>query len=444
MKIIPQSIVGRVTWLVAFVGLLSFLMHLLVVASLVRPLFNDMTSAVAGQVILVKALVTQANPTPTPQAIQKNLPPNMQIFVLTKPLSDQLAEPPRIAQSAIAPMRDKLPADIRLGIPRESSSELQKQLLFDFDHKGQTWRISYDVFPPVLVLLGSILGWLSLVALGVFASLYVGVRLVTRPMSEVAERLAVQGHGIQPLPQPKHAAREVRAMVQAFNQLVDEVKSADARKMQMLAGLSHDLRTPLTRLRLRAETRFEEPDAEAYEQDISAMQKMIDQFMAYVHGNARGRLGELQHVTEQIIQVLQNYSDEECSAQLLLDDSELKLPETAFKRLLTNLIDNALAYGGAPVRLVLVQKNDPLQATAALTVYDQGAGMSAREFEQALQPFVRLSESNEVGHSGLGLAIVAQIADQFGGNLQVVSQTDQLFGIEFSWPIQKMPALESR
>jgi two-component system, OmpR family, osmolarity sensor histidine kinase EnvZ len=294
------------------------------------------------------------------------------------------------------------------------------------------------------VLLGSILGWLSLVALGVFASLYVGVRLVTRPMSEVAERLAVQGHGIQPLPQPKHAAREVRAMVQAFNQLVDEVKSADARKMQMLAGLSHDLRTPLTRLRLRAETRFEEPDAEAYEQDISAMQKMIDQFMAYVHGNARGRLGELQHVTEQIIQVLQNYSDEECSAQLLLDDSELKLPETAFKRLLTNLIDNALAYGGAPVRLVLVQKNDPLQATAALTVYDQGAGMSAREFEQALQPFVRLSESNEVGHSGLGLAIVAQIADQFGGNLQVVSQTDQLFGIEFSWPIQKMPALESR
>jgi two-component system, OmpR family, osmolarity sensor histidine kinase EnvZ len=438
MKIIPHSIVGRVTWLVACVGLLSFLMHLLVVASLVRPLFNDMTSAVAGQVILVKALVTQANPTPTPQDIQKNLPPNMQILVLTKPLSDQLAEPPRIAQSAIAPMRDKLPADVRLGIPRESSSELQKQLLFDFDHKGQTWRISYDVFPPVLVLLGSILGWLSLVALGVFASLYVGVRLVTRPMSEVAERLAAQGHGIQPLPQPKHAAREVRAMVQAFNQLVDEVKSADAKKMQMLAGLSHDLRTPLTRLRLRAETRFEEPDAQAFEEDISAMQKMIDQFMAYVHGNARASLGREESVVEQLSRLMSQYPDEVCSLDIALKDAELTLPNMGFQRLMTNLLDNALAYGAAPLEVTFAHRRVDGVPCAAITVYDSGKGMSALEFDSAKQPFVRLGDSQGVGHSGLGLAIASQIADQLNGKLSTRNRADGMFGVEFSWPLAKL------
>jgi signal transduction histidine kinase len=251
MKLMPQSIIARVTWLVAAVGLLSFVMHAFVVIILTRSLFSDMTAALAGQVVLVRALVTQAAVPPTSQELQQHLPPSMQVVSSTHALNTQLRELPRLAKFAMAPMRERLPADIRINVPQGSVYDLQKQFLFEFDHAGQTWRISYEVSPPVFVLFGSILGWLSLVALAVSASLYVGVRLVTRPMSEVAEQIAIQGQAIQPLPQPRHAAQEVRAMVQAFNQLVDEVQSADKKKMQMLAGLSHDLRTPLTRLRLR-------------------------------------------------------------------------------------------------------------------------------------------------------------------------------------------------
>jgi two-component system, OmpR family, osmolarity sensor histidine kinase EnvZ len=438
MKIIPESIVGRVAWLVAFVGLLSFLMHVIVVASLVRPLFNDMTSALAGQVIMVKALITQANPSPTPQDIQKHLPPNMQILMFANASVDRPIEPPHLAQRAMRHMRDNLPSDIRVGIPRESSSYFQRQLLFDFEHQGKTWRISYDVFPPVLALLGSILGWLSLVALGVFASLYVGVRLVTRPMSEVAERLAAQGHGIQPLPQPKHAAREVRAMVQAFNQLVEEVKSADAKKMQMLAGLSHDLRTPLTRLRLRAETRFEEPDALEFEQDISAMQKMIDQFMAYVHGNTRASLGREESVVEQLSRLMSQYPDEVCSLDIALKVNDLTLPNMGFQRLMTNLFDNALAYGAAPLEVTLTYRLVDGLRFAAITVYDSGEGMTALEFDSAKLPFVRLGDAQGVGHSGLGLAIASQIADQLSGKLSIHRRADGMFGVEFAWPISRL------
>jgi two-component system, OmpR family, osmolarity sensor histidine kinase EnvZ len=438
MKIVPQSIVARVAWLVAFFGLLSFLMHVIVVAALVRPLFNDMTSAVAGQVVLVKALVTQANPSLTPQDIQKQLPVNMRIYRPTNELVDRLAAPPRLAQSAMSPMREKLPSDIRVGVPVESTSELQKQLLFDFEYQGKTWRISYDVFPPVLVLLGSILGWLSLVAFGVSASLYVGVRLVTRPMSEVAQRIAAQGHAIKPLPQPKYAAQEVRAMVQAFNQLVDEVQTADQKKMQMLAGLSHDLRTPLTRLRLRAETRFQEPDAKEFEQDISAMQKMIDQFMAYVHGNTRSGLGREELVGDQLSRLIRQYPDEVCGLNIALKDTDLTLPDMGFQRLMTNLLENALTYGAAPLEVLLNARVVKGVQWAAITVYDSGKGMNAVEFDLAKQPFVRLSDANGVGHSGLGLAIATQIADQLNGTLSAHTRGDGMFGIEFAWPIHHL------
>jgi two-component system, OmpR family, osmolarity sensor histidine kinase EnvZ len=438
MKIIPESIVGRVAWLVAFVGLLSFLMHVIVVSLLIRPLFSDMTLAVVGQVVMAKALVTQSNPTPTPQDVQKYMQPGMRIFMPANTLSNQLAEPPYVAQPTIAPMRAQLPADIQLGIPRTSSSELQKQLLFDFEHQGQIWRISYDVFPPIVVFLGSILGWLSLVALGVFASLYAGVRLVTRPMSEVAQQIVAQGQSIQPLPQPKHAAREVRAMVGAFNQLVDEVKSADAKKMQMLAGLSHDLRTPLTRLSLRAETCFQQSDTEEFEQDISAMQKMIDQFMAYVHGNARASLGREESVVEQLSRLMSQYPDDVCSLDIALKDTELTLPKMGFQRLMTNLLDNALAYGAVPIEVTLTQRVVDHSPFAAITVYDSGKGMSAIEFDNAKQPFVRLGDAQGVGHSGLGLAIGSQIADQLSGQLSTHKRADGMFGVEFAWPISRL------
>jgi two-component system, OmpR family, osmolarity sensor histidine kinase EnvZ len=438
MKIIPQSIVARVVWLVALVGLLSFLLHVYVVIFLVRPMFHNMTSAVAGQVILVRSLVMQAATAPNPQDLQKYLPPNMRISSPVDSLEGVQAAPPRFAEVVMSPMREKLLESIRLSIPIESSIEMQKQLFFDFEHAGQNWRISYDVFPPAFVLLGSMLGWLALVALGISGSFYVGVRLVTRPMSEVAGRIATQGHRIQPLQQPKHAAQEVRAMVRAFNQLVEEVQSADKKKMQMLAGLSHDLRTPLTRLRLRAETRFQEPDAQAFEQDISAMQRMIDQFMAYVHGNTRASLGREESVVEQLSRLMSHYPENTHSLDIAFNDPSLSLPSLGLGRILTNLMDNALAYGTAPWEVKLHERIIEGVHFAVITVYDGGQGMTAAEFEIAKQPFVRLGDAQGVGHSGLGLAIASQIADQLNGRLSTHRRSDGRFGIEFAWPITRL------
>jgi two-component system, OmpR family, osmolarity sensor histidine kinase EnvZ len=436
MKLMPQSIVARLTWLVALVGGLSFLLHALLVTFLARPLFNDMTIAVAGQVRLVKALVEQASTPPSEQDIQAILPANMRIQSSTEG-RDITNETPLPARGVASALQQSLPVGVVLRIQDEPDSASQKQFVFYFEHAGQPWRIRYAVLPPTSLLLGSVLGWLSLVALGVSVSMFFGIRMVTRPMSEIAKQIAAQGNGIAPLPLPKQASEEIRAIVHAFNQLVDEVKTADAKKMQMLAGLSHDLRTPLTRLRLRAETRFQETDTEAFEQDISAMQKMIDQFMAYVHGNARASLGRPYPVIEQIKQVIRGYPDHLCIAQFEIHNLGIELPDTAFQRLLTNLLDNAFAHGGAAVKVVLSERYENGHQHAVLTVYDSGLGMTAEQFKKALQPFVRLVEANGVGHSGLGLAIVAQIADQFGGKLCIVRRSDQTFGIEFSWPIQK-------
>ena len=114
-----------------------------------------------------------------------------------------------------------------------------------------------------------------------------------------------------------------------------------------------------------------------------------------------------------------------------IESVTLAVHDLVVQRLLTNLIDNALAYGRAPVEV-------SLQATvegAELRVTDHGAGMSAEDFERAQQPFVRLTNArSELGHCGLGLAIVAQVARQLGGRLRAQRGADGRFGIVFTLP----------
>ena len=111
---------------------------------------------------------------------------------------------------------------------------------------------------------------------------------------------------------------------------------------------------------------------------------------------------------------------------------EHKAPDLAIQRLLTNLIDNALAHGGSPVQVELTQRG----TQAVLTVYDHGAGMTDEQFVRAQEPFVRLRQSpGELGHCGLGLAIVAQIVRQLGAQLSLAPASNgRPFGISVSIP----------
>jgi two-component system, OmpR family, osmolarity sensor histidine kinase EnvZ len=439
MKLGFQSIVARVTWLVACIGILSFALHILVISFWLRPLLNDLTSAVTGQVTLVRALIAQAPVDTDAGLIQKLLPANIRIERLREQPHWSLDDMPIFARGRIKEIQAKLPIEVQFHIATGSELAVtDMQWLFDFQHGQTYWRMYYSVLPPIMVLFGSIFGWLALITLAISISLLVGVRLVTRPLSDFAKQISAQGHQIQTLSEPVHTVPEILAIVRSFNELVDKVKQADAKKLQMLAGLSHDLRTPLTRLRLRLETQFSGPEAEELERDIDAMQNMVNQFMAYVHGDSQASLGQSDSVMEQILHTVSHYPNQACRVDFLLNDPDLKLPDLAFQRLLTNLLDNAFTYGEPPVEVVLSCQEADGVYEAVLTVYDCGAGLSVEDFIKAQQPFVRLEHAkSDVGHSGLGLAIVMQIAGQLNGTLRSEKDRQQRFGISFAWPIAR-------
>jgi len=286
--------------------------------------------------------------------------------------------------------------------------------------------------PSRSVLTGTLTVWLLLLAAVTLSALLVSVRLIARPIGELARALAEQQGTLRPLPLRSDASAELQALIAAFNQLAHQTAAAAQARQQLLAGVSHDLRTPLARLRLRVETQCEPALADALTADLLALERIVSQFLSYVQGDSGVPLGDVVPLARSVRAVLQRYAGADPPLQLSIDDIEQPAPDLAVQRLLANLIDNALAYGGAPIGVALKAVPDG----AELRVSDAGHGMNDEDFLRAQQPFVRLTRTrSELGHCGLGLAIVAQVARQLGGRLSAERQADDgRFAIVVSLP----------
>jgi two-component system, OmpR family, osmolarity sensor histidine kinase EnvZ len=220
-------------------------------------------------------------------------------------------------------------------------------------------------------------------------------------------------------------------VVRAFNDLVHQVSDQTQLRQQLLAGVSHDLRTPLARLRLRVETQCADRLASELTADLLALEHIVDQFLAYVQGDTDSPPSQLRPLVEAVRDVVTPYQDAGQPVLTELEPVQLPVPQLAVRRLLANLIDNALHYGCAPVRVALVQA----QQGPELQVWDQGEGLTPDEFARAQQPFVRLGGARpDVGHCGLGLAIATQMARQLGGSLHAIQDPKCGFGIVLRLP----------
>ena len=275
--------------------------------------------------------------------------------------------------------------------------------------------------------------WVVVLALGAVMALVLTVRVITRPLERLAAQMVEQQEPFgAPLVLERGASSEVATLVGAFNKLSQQVRATQQERQQLLAGVSHDLRTPLARLRLRVETQLDSVPpavAEQLDGDLRALQHIVEQFLHYVQGETTPRAGPLVPLVDLLHEMPAAYP----RVQGDIDPTvHISLPELALRRLLGNLLDNALTHGATPVVLQLKR----LEAGLLLAVQDGGPGLSSDEFAQAQQPFVRLGpEHNTVGHCGLGLAIATQMARQLGGELQVRPRTEaQAFAIELRLP----------
>jgi len=437
MRLSPRSLVARIGLLVAVVGVLSLALHLAVIWLWVKPLGDELPMAMQNQVRLTRALLARTSASER-AAVAAAF--GTDHFVIER-REGMVAAPPRPVRPMPAPLLERL----RRGVGPEFTVQFVPpgpggdggEIQFDFQLQGEQWRIAERGHPPLLAMLGTGLGWLILVGVGVFVSLGLGVRSIARPMGQLARQLSVQGPRLRSVPLPSNAGTELTAVVAAFNQLVAEVERAEQVKQHMLAGVAHDLRTPLSRLRLRVETECDDVLADRLTGDLRAIERIVSQFLAYGQGDVHSASGEPESVSAMVAQVVAGYAAQGLPVEMRASDLQAELPDIGTQRALGNLIDNALAHGAAPVEVALETRVTSAGAQAVLTVWDHGPGMSEADFVQAQLPFVRLETARAgLGHCGLGLAIVAQIAGQLGAVLRCRRDETGRFGISIAWPLR--------
>jgi len=259
-------------------------------------------------------------------------------------------------------------------------------------------------------------------ALGVVAISVILVRWIIGPLRSLADAAARVGVDVSAQGMPEKGPREVRDAAHAFNQMQERIRRLLADRTQTLAAVSHDLKTPITRLRLRAEFIADQELRREVGDDLGEMEAMIESVLAFLRDHAH----EGETKTVDIAAVLETICDHHSDAGhavTLVCPTAVPLPckPLAIKRALSNLIDNAVRYGGnADVTLI-----DDVREIR-IVIRDNGPGVPEGEIEKVFDPFFRLEESRsrDTGGTGLGLTISRTIVRAHGGDVRLENRPD--------------------
>jgi len=271
-------------------------------------------------------------------------------------------------------------------------------------------------WPPDPLLLA-----LALASGGLGAGLLYLALEVQRPLRRLEQALAeVRFDQLGTLPLPAGGSAAVRSLTARFNGMVERLERSGSERATMLAGIAHDLRSPLTRLRLRLDLApsahgLTEADRNRSTADLNALERITRQFLLFA-GAGQAEPAVLVPLHGLLAEVAALAGD----VPLVLDlqPLERRLRPTALARAVANLLENALQYGTPPLRLVL-RPAAPEPHGYVIEVWDRGAGIAAAAWPMALEPFQRLDAARGgQGHCGLGLAIADRIARQHGGDLR--------------------------
>jgi signal transduction histidine kinase len=246
------------------------------------------------------------------------------------------------------------------------------------------------------------------------------VRRLTRPVRDLAAAADRLGRDVNAPPLPERGPSEVATAAHAFNTMAQRIRSFVSDRTQLLAAIGHDLKTPITRLKLRAELLDDDEQRRKIIADLEEMEAMIAATLVFARDDAAAEPS----VPVDLAALCRTVLDEAADANPELADNitfagpehlTVRARPVAMKRALANLVGNAIAYGGA-ARLALEQA---LPAQIRIAIDDDGPGVPDDELEGVFQPFRRLetSRNRETGGTGLGLPIARNILRAHGGDV---------------------------
>ncbi|MBU1211113.1 MAG: HAMP domain-containing protein [Alphaproteobacteria bacterium] len=288
----------------------------------------------------------------------------------------------------------------------------------------QSTRVSSPSF-----LVSLLVGALGVVVVAVLLSIW-----LTRPLNLLAKEartLFVSGDDGRPVAET--GTREVRTVAAAINEMHRRIDRLISDRTQMLAAISHDLRTPLTRLRLRATAIDDETLKKSVDHDLDEMEQMIDAALGFLKEGTDCEPVE----PVDIAAILQTIADDAQDAGHAVD---VELPRSvvvkgrhlALKRALTNLVNNAVRHGGAATITVRRDKRE-----AVIIITDPGPGIPPDKLETVFEPFRRLDDARnlEKGGYGLGLTVARSVARSHGGDVILANRPEGGLAATFRLPV---------
>ena len=334
-----------------------------------------------------------------------NYPESLRIYVSAEHPDGLSSPPPLLSRQRLSMMHGhRPPKDIRL----YGAIELGHGQWINFSSLA-------DKAPP---------GWspravISLLLLAGLLALTVAwlLRRVTRPLAQLAQQAEQFGCGQDIPPLAETGPQEVQETLAAFNRMQTRLNRFVQDRTQMLAAISHDLRTPLTSLRLRSEFLADGEDKQRLQQTLDTMEEMLKATLAFARDDQAAEASRSIDLVSLLQSLCDDYQDAGQPVSCLAEGQLAYICRPALlRRVLQNLIDNALTYAGS-AEVSMTRSEGGVQ----ICVRDHGPGIPEAELEQVFQPFVRLDSSRNTdrGSVGLGLAIARTLIHRHGGELSL-------------------------
>ncbi|HCU40514.1 MAG TPA: two-component sensor histidine kinase [Acinetobacter nosocomialis] len=292
---------------------------------------------------------------------------------------------------------------------------------------------TYANYSPELLI-----GWVVGVPLVSAIIILILIRQMNRPLRRLQNAAnEYSKSGTAPYLDTNHGPLEIRQVNQAFKRMVYTLEQTERERRIMLAGISHDLRTPLTRIRLTAEMLPDEFLREGLVYDVDDMDAILNQFISYMRDGSDEELKDT-NINILLQELIVQFKPLDIRFEVQ-DVPIIPARSLSLKRLIANLINNAKRYGAEPIELSAKVENEHI----LITVADHGEGIPEDQIEELMQPFVRGNSARTIQGSGLGLAIVKRIVDIHQGEIQIHNREQGGLEVIISLPIPKPAAEEN-
>lgn len=286
--------------------------------------------------------------------------------------------------------------------------------------EGQWLNVTAALTPP-LQWASPIAASVMVMAVMIIAIAILMARRLVRPLRALSKAAEAFGRGDRQGPLAEEGPSDIRQTTKAFNEMQDRLTRFIADRTRLLAAVGHDLRTPITSLRLRAEFVEDEENRDRIIATLDEMAAMVEATLSFARDDAAREGAEIIDLAASLRALTTDYADLGKAVHYEGPaDLSVRCKPLSLRRAVRNLVDNALSYGGGEIVVALVPEADRI----AIEVRDEGPGIDPGQLEAVFEPFMRLESSRNraTGGVGLGLSIARSVARAGGGDLTLVNR----------------------